>query len=90
MVSSEDLTKKLNAGFANMSSDAKLVLTLFYYEDLTVSEIACILDKSVYDINRLLLTAKIIMRKYTDIFDKIDRHGTQEVSYLYQRIDYKA
>ena len=87
MVSREDLTKKLNDGFANMSFDAKLAFTLFYYEDLTVSEIACILDKSVYDINRSFLTAKIIMRKYTDIFDKIDRHDTSKVSYLYQRID---
>jgi DNA-directed RNA polymerase specialized sigma24 family protein len=73
-----------------MDASARLALTLIYYEGLTLQEASAVLERSVSEVQALLVSARTVMRLYTDIFDRID--GTYAVisESMYQPVDYKA
>jgi len=84
------LAQQLNEGFNHMDASARLVLTLIYYEGMTLQEASAVLERSVSEVQALLVSARTVMRLYTDIFDRID--GTYAVisESMYQPVDYKA
>lgn len=79
MISKEELVEQLNKGFECLSDRERLVLTLVYFEELTIDEIAYILEISTFDVDTYLIQAKTIMRNFTSIFDDIDNKGKEAV-----------
>lgn len=72
----ETLVRQLNEGFTHLSDKERLVLTLYYFEELTEEEISYVLELSFFDVDMLLTQAKTIMRTYTNIFDELDKSGS--------------
>ncbi len=68
----ETLVRQLDEGFKVLTYDEKVVLQLFYYEDLNYAEISEVLSKDIGEVGILLSMTKTKMRSYTDVFDKID------------------
>lgn len=73
------LIKQLNKGLEQLSEKERMVLTLFYFEEMTEDEIAQILDISIFDENIYLMQAKVIMSSFTPIFEDIDKLGINAV-----------
>ena len=69
----EVLAEQLNIWFSYISEKERLILTLFYYEDLTVEEIAVVLELNSSEVVLLFNQAKTIIRQFTDIFDRLDK-----------------
>lgn len=69
----EVLVEQLNIWFSYLSEKERLILTLFYYEDLTVEEIAAVLELNSSEVVLLFNQAKTIIRQFTDIFDRLDK-----------------
>lgn len=68
----KELVKQLDEGFKVLTYYEKIVLQLFYYEELNYSEISEIIEKDIGEVGLLLCTAKTKMKSFTDIFEKID------------------
>ena len=79
MYDKQTLTEQLNKGFEHLSDRERLILTLFYFEELTVDEICYILETPYFEVITLFNQAKTIMRQFTKIFDDIDNKGAEAV-----------
>ena len=78
-VSKEELTENLKSGLSILTGPERLVLTLTYYEELTEDEICHAMDIEPFTYGTLLCNARVKMRMYTDIFDRIDNNNCRAV-----------
>ena len=78
----EELVRQLNKGFAYLTEQEKLALTLFYFEELSEDEISYVLDIHLLDVDLCLTQARTKMRAYTTIFDDIDDMGRRSMAAL--------
>lgn len=76
-MSKEALLEQLNKGFECLTSKERLILTLYYYEELTPAEIGCALSEPLSEIEIYLAQAKTKMRIFTKIFDMIESETQQ-------------
>lgn len=78
----QELTEQLNKGFVHLTQQEKLILTLFYFEELSVEEIAYAMDIHLHTVNIDLSQAKTKMRGYTTIFDDVDNIGRKSMELI--------
>ena len=64
----EKLTHDIEQGLKSLDETERLVLTLAYYEGLTLAEIALILEIPVEEVDKNLCNAEFKMNCYTSIF----------------------
>ena len=77
------LVEQLNEGFKYLTDRERMILTLFYFEELTEAEICHVLDLEYQTVNVDLAQAKTKMRGYTTIFDDIDEIGRKSLSLIH-------
>ena len=76
------LVEQLNTGFQFLTDRERMILTLFYFENLTEAEICHVLDLEYQAVNIDLAQAKTKMRSYTTIFDDIDEAGRRSLELI--------
>ena len=69
------LVRQLNEGMKTLSFNEKVILQLWYYEELTLDEICIVMDMDMGSVGIELSMAKTKMRMFTTIFDDIDKFG---------------
>ena len=69
----QQLKEDLDNGLKYLTQEEKYVLFLTYYEDLNIAEVCAILSITPMQYDRLAINAKAKMRKFTQIFDDLDR-----------------
>ena len=82
MIDKQMLVDQLNRGFVFLTKREKLILTLFYFEELTEAEISSVLELPYQTINVELVQAKTKMRSFTTIFDDIDEIGKKSMEMI--------
>ena len=84
MLSKEELVSQLNKDFQHLTDRERLILTLFYFEDLTEEEIGYVTGEHLHTVQLDLAQAKTKMRGYTTIFDDIDELGKKSMRLINQ------
>lgn len=78
----DDLVENLKTGLAFLTNEERLVLTLYYYEDLNTTEIAEVISIPINTVGILLSQAQSKMKPFTTIFADIDRMGEKGLSIM--------
>ncbi len=80
----EVLIKSLQEGFTTLSYEEKIILQLFYYEDLSMDEICDVMSIDHAKAGIYLSTAKTKMKSFTSIFEEIDKIGQRGLAIIKQ------
>lgn len=74
MENKSDLLQELIIGIKNLPEYERIILTLIYYEHLSISEISKLLNKQADEV--IIFRDKAFLRLKKDLFSKKNNYGT--------------